>query len=130
MTVSLNKTGFTTVDDLDNVVIRNVIDTIPGGRALNVTGYTPDVIKAGHVIIKDSVSGDFKPMPVTAAGAYDSLPASHSYVGVCVSSIRKDNAACSIMIRGTLNTNAVPYSMSSILSDFKTACPHILCTTD
>jgi hypothetical protein len=48
----------------DSVTIVNYIDGIPGGRSLNVTGFTPKAIRAGHVVIKETATGDYKPMPV------------------------------------------------------------------
>jgi hypothetical protein len=59
----------------DNIVIVDVINSIRGGRSLDVTGFKPDVIRAGHVIIKDTAGGDYKPMPVTEDGAIATLGA-------------------------------------------------------
>lgn len=48
---------------IDSVVISNYIEGVPGGRSLDVTGFTPTVIKAGHVVIKETSTGTRKPMP-------------------------------------------------------------------
>jgi hypothetical protein len=53
----------------DNIVIVNNIESILGGRTLDVTGFKPEVINAGHVIIRDGQSGEYKPLPVTEDGA-------------------------------------------------------------
>ena len=37
---------------LDNVVMPQVMTTLPNGRALDVSGYSEKQIKGGHLIIK------------------------------------------------------------------------------
>jgi hypothetical protein len=60
----------------DNIVIVDVINSIRGGRSLDATGFKPEVIKAGHVIIQDTTgTKDYKPMPVTEDGAIATLGA-------------------------------------------------------
>lgn len=39
----------------DNVVIVDNFQSVRGGRTLDVTGYTPTVLHAGHVIIRETV---------------------------------------------------------------------------
>jgi hypothetical protein len=58
---------------LDSVTIVNYIEGIPGGRSLDVAGFTPKAIRAGHVVIKDTATGDYKPMPVSAAKSIAAL---------------------------------------------------------
>ena len=41
----------------DNKVIIDQFQEIRGGRSLDVTGFTPEVIYAGHPIIKETTSG-------------------------------------------------------------------------
>ena len=118
-TANLNNTGELIDTGKDSIVIVNLIETIPGGRTLNVTGVTDAVIKAGHVIIKETATGDFKPQPVTA-GVYDALPAGHTYAGVLVSSILTAKPFASILVRGSVNEVASPYAP---LSAAKTALP-------
>jgi|GEM_PF-6433798 len=207
------------ITEKDNIVIVKVIDTKRGGTSLDVSGYAPDLIKAGHVIIKETSSGEYKPMPTTEASSgnlatlgsvtggstytngtyenvplsggsgtgalatvvvsgavvstvtvtkvgkdyqvgdtlsadnsyiggtgsgfsvpvatvsttsasYGALPAGHTYEGVNIATIRKEKPFASILLRGTVNPAAAPYSMTSILSAFKTACPHILFSED
>lgn len=111
----------------DSVVIQKYISGIKGGRTLDVTGYTDTVLKAGHVIITDG-QGTYKPMPVTEtedSAVYGELPEGYSYAGVLYRSILTASPAASIMTWGEVNAEAVPYSMDSILDDFKAACPHI-----
>ncbi len=106
----------------DNVVIQKYISGIKGGRTLDVTGFAEKVIKAGHVIIvKD---GKYMPMPVSGT-AYAALPEGAAYAGILYRSILAAKPAASIMTWGEVNAVAVPYAMDSILTAFKTACPHI-----
>jgi hypothetical protein len=62
---------------LDSVTIVNYIEGIPCGRSLNVAGFAPKAIRAGHVVIKDRSrkDGDYKPMPVSAGKSIDTLGA-------------------------------------------------------
>ncbi|MGL5913349.1 MAG: hypothetical protein ACRCZB_04225 [Bacteroidales bacterium] len=118
----------TTVDTgMDSVVIVNHIEGIPGGRSLDITGFTPEVIQAGHIVIADS-AGNHKPMPVAEDGkAYAALPASHSIVGVVVGSVLTRKAMVGIMVRGSVNEIASPYPVTAAM---KTALPLIRFTQD
>lgn len=110
----------------DNVVIVDVFQSIRGGRTLDVSGYSPGVIAAGHVIIKETSTGVYKPMPVDSGGsAYASLPEGHEYAGILISSIRTVRPFAGIMVRGTVNPVASPYPLDGILSAVKTALPLI-----
>ncbi|MBC7948662.1 MAG: hypothetical protein H7Y42_12315 [Chitinophagaceae bacterium] len=58
----------TTVDTSnDSIVIVDNFQSIRGGRSLVTTGFTPAVIPGGHVIIKETSTGELKPMPATDA---------------------------------------------------------------
>lgn len=113
----------------DNIVIVDVFQTIRGGRTLDVTGYTPDVIKAGHVIIMETATKEYKPMPVKDDGSgnmiYDSLPAGHTYAGIEINTILTVRPMAGILVRGTVNPKAAPYPMDSILTAVKAALPLI-----
>lgn len=65
--VDLNETGENIITGNDSIVIVDNFQSIRGGRTLDATGFTADVIPAGHVIIKETSSGIHKPMPVTDA---------------------------------------------------------------
>lgn len=218
-TASLNDAAFKVDTSKDNIVIVDNIESLNGGRTLDVTGFAPQVIKAGHVIIRETSTGIYKPMPVTegsedgvstvgsvtagtgytngtyenvplaggsgsgvlatvtvsatvvsavsitkpgsnykvgdvlsvpaayaggtgsgasvpvtavasVASAYGSLPSGHTYAGFNVSSTLTSKPFVGIMYRGTVNNNAAPYSMTSILSAVKTALPLIYFLTD
>ena len=74
----------------DNIVIVDIFQSIRGGRTLDVTGYPKDVLNAGHVIIVETATKEYKPMPLDTAGtAYDALPAGHEYAGILIATILK-----------------------------------------
>lgn len=108
----------------DSIVIRNYLGGIAGGRTLDMEGFADDVVKAGHVIIRDIDKDEYKPMPVTG-GSYGSLPSGCEYVGVLVSSVTKDAPFAGIMYAGEVNDVASPYPITSIKSALKTALPQL-----
>lgn len=128
-TVNLHNTAEQIDTSLDSVVIVENFESIRGGRSLNTTGFTPTVIKAGHVIIRDTVGGDYKPMPISGS-AYAALPANHEYIGILVATILTAKPFAGIMVRGTVNHVAGPYTISSILAAVKTALPGVLFRAD
>lgn len=125
-TANLNNEGLQIDTGKDSIVIVDMIEAIPGGKTLNVTGVTELVLKAGHVIIRETATGDYKPQAVTA-GVYDVLPAGHTYAGVLVASVLTAKPFASIMVRGSVNEVASPYAP---LAAAKTALPLIRFTQD
>jgi len=113
----------------DNIVIVDNFQSIRGGRTLDVTGFAPEVIKAGHVIIQETATKEYKPMPVDLADeenpVYAALPEGHTYAGILIASILTKKPFAGILVRGTVNLAAAPYPMTSILSAVKTALPLI-----
>lgn len=97
----------------DSIVIMSYLDGVNGGRTLDTTGFTPKVIKAGHVVIKDA-DGIHKPMPISGE-AYATLPAGHSYVGVVVASVKASDPRVGIMTRGKVNKEASPYPVTEAM---------------
>ena len=109
---------------IDSIVIRHYVAGIIGGRTLDVTGFTEPVIKAGHIVIRDTANDTYKPMPVKN-GAYDTLPGSHEYVGVVVCSKPVSEPLVGIMYDGEVNDVASPYPIDSIKAALKTALPKL-----
>lgn len=97
----------------DPIVIRHYVAGFKGGKVLDVTDYNETHIKAGHVIICDTITETYKPMPV-ADGAYTSLPENCKYVGVAVSSVPTDEPFVAIMHTGEVNDVASPYAIDDI----------------
>ena len=128
-TANLNNTGDKFDTSNDSIVIVNNLETIPGGKTLDVTGFTPDVIPAGHLVIEETATGILKPMPVSGT-AYGSLPANHTYKGVVISSVLKTKPFVGIMIRGSVNRNASKYAIASVLTAVRAALPLILFSKD
>ncbi|MDQ6482228.1 hypothetical protein [Dyadobacter sp. LHD-138] len=130
-TTTLNGAGSQVNTGKESIVIKLALDGIEGGRSLNVTGFGPAVIQAGHVIIQDTVSKDYKPMPLaTNDTVYGTLPTDHVYVGVLRSSVLKATPMAGILTNGTANPEATPFSMTTILAAFKTAVPFIAWRAD
>lgn len=108
----------------DSVIIQKFDNGIKGGRALDVSAETDDVIHAGRVIVTDG-KGVYKPLAVTS-GNYAALANGESYVGVLYRSILKSEPAASIMTSGQVcEPAAVTANGAAFPADFKTACPKI-----
>lgn len=125
-TVKLNNEPEQILTGNDNIVIVDVINTVRGGRSLDVEGFAPKVINAGHPIIVQTSTQEYKPMPVNANGdAYASLPAGHTYAGILIATIPTNKAFAAILVRGTVNPEASTIPMTSILTALKSALPLI-----
>ncbi len=124
--VNLSNQSMTVDAGLDSVVIVHALETIPGGRSLDVTGFAPTVIRAGHVVIKETATGTYKPHPISGT-AYAATPASHTVEGVVMGSVMTDKAMVGIMVRGTVNQVASPYPLTA---GIRTALPLIRFTQD
>lgn len=96
-------------------------------------GYTVgDVLTTANTNLGGAGSG-FKVVVsevTTEKDEYASLPTDHTYAGVLIASIPTNRAFAGIMVRGTVNINASPYPLESILSAVKTALPLIVFTSD
>lgn len=129
-TASLNNDSTALDTGNDSIVIVEYLSGKVGGATLNVTGFAPEVIPAGHVVIRETSTGDLKPMPVTGS-AYAALPAGHTYSPyVVVASVLKSKPFVGLMDRGTVNPNAQAYAIASILDAVKAAQPHIIYRAD
>ena len=110
----------------DPIVIRHYIRGIAGGKVLDVTGFEPELIKAGHIIIRSTdPSGKitYKPLGVSN-GNYVSLPEGYEYCGVATGTYPKTEPHVGIMYNGEVNDVASPYPITSTLkSALKTALP-------
>lgn len=106
------------------VVIRKYLNGITGGVVLDVSNFTGEFIQCGHVIIRDTTSGEYKPMPVSGT-AYGTLPTGCEYVGICMATVPTDTPHVGVLTAGEVNDKAVPFSVDSIKAAFKTAVPTI-----
>lgn len=88
------------------------------GNAVEGTKYyTKDTSNTTSVNIVDA-NGD-------EVFEYDSLPSNFTYAGVLYRSILASKPGASIMFNGEVNSETIPYPMTSILSAFSAACPNI-----
>jgi hypothetical protein len=123
---NLNDSKREIINGNDNIVIVDNFQSIRGGRTLDVTGYPKDVLNAGHVVIKETSTGEYKPMPLNGSGdAYAALPTGHTYAGILIATIQTKKPFAGILVRGTVNPAAAPFPMGTILAAVKTALPLI-----
>lgn len=122
--VNLDVEKTTVLNGLDSVVIRNYVAGIKGGRSLDMTGFAGSVIEAGHVVIRETATDTYKPMPVSGE-AYAALPSGHEYVGVVVSSVPANKPFVGIMYDGEVNDVSCPFSVDAIKAAMKTALPKL-----
>ena len=114
----------------DPIVIRKYVDGDKGGKLLDVTGFTDEEIKAGHVVIRDTATqSTYKPMPVSN-GAYAALPQVYEYVGIVVGTVPTNEPYVAIITIGEVNDKVLPYDITSIKSAFKAAVPTIVFAHD
>ena len=112
--------------NLDTLVIVDNFQSKRGGVTLDVTGFSKPYIRGGHVVIKETSTGDLKPMPLNSGGtAYDTLPVGHTYYGHVVNSVLTSKPFVGITRRGAVNNKVVDasigyYDMATILADLKT----------
>lgn len=118
---NLNRTPEHFDDGNDSIVIVRDLGDIPGGRSLDVSEVTEDVIRAGHILISNNTSNEVKPLGVSGE-AYASLPSGWSYCGVLKHSILKTDARAAILTIGQVNAAACPYPITSAI---KSGLPHI-----
>lgn len=94
----------------DSVTIVANHEDIPGGKTLDTTGFAPTVIKAGHLVIVETATGIYKPMPVnsgaTAYNAWNTVSSGHTAVGIVAASVLTAKPFVAIMVRGTVNEQA------------------------
>lgn len=107
-TQDLMQHGETVDTSKDNVVIDKNLETLRGGRTLDVEGFADEKIQAGHVIIQEDATGEFKPLPVNGV-----VPADHTPRGILTVSILASKPEAAIMLRGTVNEAHLKYPITS-----------------
>ena len=97
----------------DSVVITKNLETVAGGRTLDVTGFSDEEISAGHVIIKETATSEFKPLPTNGT-----KPAGHDYAGILVASLKTHgplvNFASFFITTPLVVTNLFHYSSATL----------------
>lgn len=113
---------------LDSITIRKYIAGLIGGASLDVTGFKQTVIKSGHVVIKETATGAYKPMPAKEdEKGYASLPAGHTIEGVVVATKLTSEAMVGVMYSGEVNEATSPYPVTD---EIKKALHLIVFTKD
>lgn len=106
----------------EKVVWENVVDTLPGGVILDITGYTADAdgnIPAGTMVGKDPATGLGKIVTITA-GVYDFTP-----LGYTIRTHKSEaNALAEVGISGTIREAALPGDQGT-LAERSAAVPRI-----
>lgn len=121
--------GSISVDtSLDSVTIRQYIGGVTGGASLDMTEFIDPVIKAGHIVIKETATGVYKPMPVKSdKTAYNALPSGHAYAGVVRASKLATEAMVGVMDNGRVNEATSPYPVTD---EMKTALKQLIFEKD
>ena len=123
-TASLNRDDYLIDDGNDSKVIIRNLAGIPGGVTLDMTGWTPDCVRAGHIIKHNTSTGVYAPLGITGSDndTYASLEANEEYAGVLLVSVLKDKPFAPVMTMGEVNAAASPYAVSSTI---KSGLPQI-----
>lgn len=130
-TANLVNDAKTYSDGYDSIVIVDNFKSRRGGVTLDVTGYPKPYIRAGHVLIKETATGEIKPMPLNGTeDGYDSLPVGHTYYGILLNTVSTARPFAGVMFSGTVNSevgkNAAAkaegyFDISGILAAVQTA---------
>lgn len=120
---NLNRNEVMVNDGLDSIVIVRCTGDIPGGRTLDVSGLPAgtEFVKSGHILIIEDATKTVKPLNITA-GAYDSIPTGHSYLGVNKYTVTTKDPRVGILTQGQVNAAASPAPVTSAI---KAALPCI-----
>lgn len=111
---------------LDSILIRRKGGRIIGGCVLNLSEWSEDIVKGGHIVIKKETDGvtEYKPNPVEG-DAFAAIPAGYEYAGVLVRTVSKKDPRAAVQYDGEINDKAMPYSIESIKAALKTALPSL-----
>lgn len=128
--VSLNSTPLQFSDGYDALVVRENYTATDGGVTLDTTGFPNANIRSGHVIIKETADGTFKPMPISG-DSYAALPGGHTYYGHAVQSVLTAKPFVGVTQHAKINNLVVDpdagvYDLAPILTALKAALPHII----
>ena len=128
---NLHEQGYQVDTTKDGIVIQDNSFAKRGGATISFAGYPFPVLYAGHVIIRETATNDYKPMPLDGTNTnYGALPLGHTYEGILINTITNRRPFGGISTHGVVNEVAAPYSFTAIKGAFSTAVPLILFTSD
>lgn len=110
---SLNRDSILVDDGNDSKVIIRNLAAIPGGVTLDMSNWSEDDLRAGHIIKKDA-SGVYSPLGVSD-GDYASLEEGEAFAGVLITSILKSKPFAPVMTIGEVNAAASPYPVTDTI---------------
>lgn len=113
-TANLNVSEVQIVDSLDGIVVIDALSEIPGGRTLDVSGWSGSVVKAGNIIVRDPATDTYKPLGITGT-AYAAIAAKHEYVGVLKFAVSVNDPRAAIVLQGTVNEAASPAPVTAAI---------------
>ena len=112
---SLNRDSYLLDDGNDyKVIVRDLAD-VPGGRSLDVSSWSADTIRAGHIIKHNTSTDEYAPLGLSGTD-YVSLDENEEYAGVLKVSILKDKPLAAIMTVGEVNASVAPYAITSTIA--------------
>lgn len=111
----------------DPIVIRKYVAGQQGGVVLDVSDYTEEFIRAGHIVIRkpgnDTTKESFKPLPVDGDN-YATLPEGYEYDSVVIATKSAKEPFVATMYSGEVNDKASPYPITEELkAALKVAIP-------
>lgn len=100
----------------DSPVIVKQLAGLPGGRALDLSKYKnskdgTDLVRAGHLIVRDTKTNTISPLDVDAQGAYVDVPTTAELIGVLAYGVSKQDPRCAVLTAGQVNGNLLPYKL-------------------
>lgn len=113
---SLNRDSYLIDDGNDSKVIIRNLAAIPGGVTLDMSNWSGDYLRAGHIIKRDA-NGVYSPLGVTGSSndTYASLEAGEEFAGVLITSILKSKPFAPVMVIGAVNAAASPYAVTDTI---------------
>lgn len=120
-TANLNREKIELNDGLDCIVVVQSLSEIPGGRTLDVSEVTEDIIKSGHILVIDDKTKAVSPLKI-ASGKYEAVGAGKTVYGVLKATVLKRNPQAAIITAGQINVAASP---APVTDEIKEALPRI-----
>lgn len=111
---------------LDSVLIRRKGGRVIGGVVLDLSEWTGDVVKGGHVIIRKEEEGivSYRPAPVSG-DKFAALPEGWGYAGVLVRTVTRKDPRAAVQYDGEINDEAMPYSIADIRAKLRETFPSL-----